>query len=200
MRLIVVACAVEVAGIKSSSLAIGLACRVVCRHSCQPNGLGWVQRPLAVGVGLHGLSPTPGIPVGWLICFGCIPRSVALFCRSVLSVPCRLLRFAYWETPTCGYLACCYFFYHGRFSRCSPAYCDLVLVQFKKSTPVVPVSTGLLVVLRSFSRSVGALPLTSLLDLLVVFVLPVVPGFQFSCSVVVDRSVVQSFSRRIAAY
>jgi hypothetical protein len=28
------------------------------------NRMNWVQRPLAVGVGLHELAPTPGIPVG----------------------------------------------------------------------------------------------------------------------------------------
>jgi hypothetical protein len=38
--LIVASCALGVAGIKSSSLAIGLACRVASRHSCQPNVLG----------------------------------------------------------------------------------------------------------------------------------------------------------------
>jgi hypothetical protein len=31
------------------------------------NQMDWVQRPLAVGVGLHGLAPTPGIPVGCLL-------------------------------------------------------------------------------------------------------------------------------------
>jgi hypothetical protein len=63
MWLIVVACAVEVAGIKSSSLAPwpSLSCGF---PPLLPTVLDWVQRPLAVGVGLHGLAPTPGIPVG----------------------------------------------------------------------------------------------------------------------------------------
>jgi hypothetical protein len=59
--LIVVTCVVGVAGIKS------LACPVASRHSCQPNGLSWVQRSSAppVGVDVHGeLAPTPGILVG----------------------------------------------------------------------------------------------------------------------------------------
>jgi hypothetical protein len=29
-----------------------------------PTELDWMQRPLTVGVGLHGLAPTPGILVG----------------------------------------------------------------------------------------------------------------------------------------
>jgi hypothetical protein len=40
MWLIVASCAVGVAGIKSSSLAMGLACRVASRHSCQPYWIG----------------------------------------------------------------------------------------------------------------------------------------------------------------
>jgi hypothetical protein len=91
------------------------------------------------------------------------------FCCSFLSIrsvgPCRLLRFAYWEAPTSGYLACCHFclscfLYHGASVQsvpsCRSAYCDSSsLVQFKKSTPVVvPVSTGLVpVVDRSVVQS-----------------------------------------------
>jgi hypothetical protein len=43
---------------------LGLACRVASRHSCQPNGLGCSGRSPLVGVDLHELAPTPGIPVG----------------------------------------------------------------------------------------------------------------------------------------
>jgi hypothetical protein len=44
------------------------------------NRMDWVQRPLAAGVGLHELAPTPGIPVGWY-------RWSHLLCRSVVVVP-----------------------------------------------------------------------------------------------------------------
>jgi hypothetical protein len=86
MWLIVVACAVEVAGIKSSSLAIGLACCVAFRHSCQPNGLGaeasCCGSRLARIIGSH-LSC--GIPVdciaGHSCCSGMFPRYC---CRGAL--------------------------------------------------------------------------------------------------------------------
>jgi hypothetical protein len=99
MWLIVASCALEVAGIKSSSLAIGLACRVASRHSCQPNWIGLGAEASRCGSRLARcrmgeLSPTRGIPVGCIAghscCSGMFPRycccGALLLFRPVLSL------------------------------------------------------------------------------------------------------------------
>jgi hypothetical protein len=109
--LIVASCAVGVAGIKSSSLAIlGSACHVASRHSCQPNGLVWVlpsplaprplweltsTAPLWRGIVSHSwdsgrLLLIPVIPASRFILVLVVGRiaALALLCSSAVEMVC----------------------------------------------------------------------------------------------------------------
>jgi hypothetical protein len=76
---------------------------------------------------LLSLSKTKTVSHSWafnrLLCSAA--RSHTPFCRSVLSIYSvssnRLLRFAYWVAPTCGYLACCYSLFGSRLQHDAPS-------------------------------------------------------------------------------